>query len=149
MGVDRTEADAGNLGSAGRSPALPSDLPDDFDPAPNAARDQHSLMGDIDALIADGKTYFEAELTYQKSRAGFAANRLKWMVVYGAAAFGLLHLALIALTVGAVIALSPLTGPWIATGIVVILLVLGALAFVAKLRSKLGDIRGVFEGDTE
>ena len=90
-------------------------------------RPDHSLLGDLDALLADGKTYLESEVAYQKSRAGFTANRLKWSVIYGAAAFGLLHLALIALTVGVVIALSPLTGPWIATGIVVALLVIGAL----------------------
>lgn len=102
-------------------------------------------MDDVDALIADGKTYFEAEVTYQKSRAGFAANRLKWTVIYGAGAFGLLHLALIALTVGVVIALTPLTGPWIATGIVVMLLLLGALVFVLKLRGHVADIRDVFE----
>ena len=120
------------------------------DPEPEAAtleNDSPSLMADVDALIADGKTYLEAELAYQKSRAGFAANRLKWTAVYGAAAFGLLHLALIALTVGAVIALSPLTGPWLATGIVVVLLLAGALVFVLKLRGKLGDIRAVFEDD--
>jgi uncharacterized integral membrane protein len=104
-----------------------------------------SLKSDIDALISDGKTYLEAELTYQKSRAGFAANRLKWTAIYGAAAFGLLHLALIALTVGAVIALAPLTGPWMATAIVVALLLAGALVFVLRLRSKVGDIRGAFE----
>lgn len=112
------------------------------------ARDHPSLMSDIDALVADGKTYLEAELTYQRSRAGFAANRLKWTVVYGAAAFGLLHLALIAFTVGAVIALSPLIGPWFATAIVVGLLLAGASLFLMRLRSKFDDIRSVFEDDT-
>ena len=102
---------------------------------------------DIDALIADGKTYLEAEFTYQKTRAGFAANRLKWTAIYGAAAFGLLHLALIALTVGVVIALVPLVGPWTATALVVATLLLGALVFVLKLRAKIGDIRDVFEDD--
>lgn len=127
------------------SPVLPSDMPDDFDPEPAAARGEPSLRADVDALIADGKTYLEAELTYQKSRAGFAANRLKWTAAYGAAAFGLLHLALIALTVGAVIALTPLVGPWLATAIVVALLLLGALVFVLRLRGKLADMRVIFE----
>lgn len=109
--------------------------------------DDPSLVADLDALIADSKTYFEAEVRYQKSRAGFAANRLKWTMVYGAAAFGLLHLALIALTVGVVIALSPLVGPWLATAIVVALLLLGAAVFVQRLRKKLNDIRAMFEGE--
>lgn len=126
---------------------LPPDLPDDFDPDATGEDEAPSLMADVDALIADGKTYLEAELAYQKTRAGFAANRLKWTVLYGAAAFGLIHLAGIALTVGAVIALAPLVGPWIATGLVVILLLAGAVFFTLRLRKKFNDIRDVFEDE--
>lgn len=143
-----TSADSG-IG-AGRAD-LPPDLPDDFDPerpGPEASSaGGASLKDDLEALFSDGKTYLQAEVTYQKSRAGYAANRLKWTAIYGAAAFGLLHLALIGLTVGLVIALTPLTGPWIATAIVVALLLVGALVFVLKLRAKLADIRTVFEDD--
>lgn len=127
---------------------LPPDLPDDFAPEPEPARAEGSLMEDIDALIADGKTYLQAELAYQKSRAGYAANRVKWIALYGAAAFALLHLALIGLTVGVVFALAPLVGPWIATAIVVVLLILGAAFFAFKLRGKLGDMRSAFEDYT-
>ena len=126
---------------------LPPDLPDELTPEPPPAEDDApSLMADVEALIADGKTYLQAELTYQKSRAGFTADRLKWTAVYGAAAFAFLHLALIALTVGIVLALIPLVGAWIATAIVVAVLLLGAFLFVRKLRGKLADIRDVFEG---
>ena len=143
-------ADDTDLTTAARvQSALPSDLPDDFGPEPEAPREAPSLMADLDALFSDGKTYVEAELTYQKSRAGFAANRLKWITIYGAAAFGLLHLALIALTVGAVFALVPLVGPWIATLLVVAVLLVAATVFLLRLRSKVGDIRDVFEGDNE
>jgi hypothetical protein len=142
--VSRADREIG----AGRAD-LPSDLPDDFEPerasTEEPASSEASLMEDLDALFSDGKTYLQAEVTYQKSRAGYAANRLKWTAIYGAAAFGLLHLALIALTVGVVIALTPLTGPWIATAIVVVLLLAGTLLFVVKLRKKLNDIRTVFE----
>ena len=102
-------------------------------------------MGDIEALLSDGRTYIDAELSYQKSRAGFAANRLKFVAIYGAAVFAFLHLALIALTVGLVFALSPIIGPWIATGVVVVLLLAGALIFGLRLRGKLTDIRAAFE----
>lgn len=131
----------------GPAEALPPELPDALDPARSEAGGGGSLLEDVDALIADGKTYLEAEAAYQKTRAGYAANRLKWTAVYGAAALGLLHLALIALTVGIVIALVPLVGPWLATAVVVAILLLGALLFVQKLRAKLGDIRAVFEDD--
>lgn len=143
----RADNDIGVSVAARSSSLLPTDLPDEYGSEPEALRGEPSLMADIDALIADSKTYLEAEVTYQKSRAGFAANRLKWTAVYGAAAFGLLHLALIALTVGVVIALVPLVGPWIATAIVVFALLAGAAVFVLRLRSKLSDIRDVFEGD--
>lgn len=123
---------------------LPPDLPD-LDPEPIEAPDGPSLLEDLDALIDDGKTYVEAEIAYQKSRAGFTANRLKWALIYGAAAFGLIHLALIALAVGAVIALTPLVGPWIATALVVVVLLLAAMVFIARLRSKLGEVRSVFD----
>jgi hypothetical protein len=125
--------------------AVPSDLPDEIEPELDEPRFDHSLLDDLDALVTDGKTYLEAELAYQKSRAAFSANRVKWSFVYGAAAFGLLHLALIALAVGAVIALTPLVGPWLATGLVVIALLALALFFILRLKAKLGDIRDVFE----
>ena len=130
--------------ATGRQSTTPG-LPDDEDEMNAASAANHSLLGDLDAIFADGKTYLETEIAYQKSRAGYAGNRLKWSVIYGAAAFGLLHLALIALTVGAVIALSPITGPWIATVIVVGLLIVGAIVLLLRLRGKIDDIRGVFE----
>lgn len=126
----------------------PPDLPDDLVPEPphveGEAGSEGSLRADVEALIADGKTYLEAELAYQKSRVSYSADRFKWVAVHGAAAFGLLHLALIALVVGAVIALSPLIGPWLATSLVVALLLLGAFVFVRKLRARLREIGSAF-----
>lgn len=140
-------------GAGEREAPLAPDLPDGFETAPLVDDDDEkdaragSLMADIDALFGDGKTYLEAEVAYQKSRAGYTANRLKWTAIYGAAAFGLLHLALIGLTVGLVIALVPLVGPWLATAIVVAVLLAGAAVFVLKLRTKIADIRAAFEGE--
>lgn len=129
---------------------LPPDLPDDYQPeaAIDEEEDAPSLMEDLDALISDGKTYLSAEVAFQKSRATFAAGRLKSTAIYGAGAFAFLHLALIALVVGLVIALTPLVGAWIATGIVVAFLLLGAFLFVRKLRKELGEVSAVF-GDGE
>lgn len=126
---------------------MPSDVPHQVHEEQEEIVHDHSLFDDFSALLSDGKTYVEAEIAYQKSRAGFAGSRLKRSVIYGAAAFGLLHLALIALAVGAVIALSPLVGPWLATGIVVLFLLVLALVFISKLRSSFREIRDVFDGD--
>ena len=85
-----------------------------------------SLRDDVEALIEDGKTYLETELVYQKTRAAFVADRAKGAVIYGAmaAAFGVL--ALIGLTVGLIIALTPLLTAWGASALVVGLLLIGA-----------------------
>lgn len=108
-----------------------------------------SLIDDVLALFDDGKTYAQAELAYQKSRAGFAANRVKYVVAYGAAAFGVFHLALIALTVGVVIALMPLVGPWAATAIVTLSLIVLGVVLLNMLKGKLGDIRSAFAENGE
>lgn len=133
-----------NPGSGDRT-ALPSDLPDDIDPNLEEVRYDHSLIEDLDALLSDSKTYVSAEIAYQKSRVSFAGNRTKWAFVHGAAAFGLIHLALIAFTVGAVLALVPTVGPWVATGIVVVTLFAASLFFVSKLRNSLREIGDVFD----
>ncbi len=65
-------------------------------------------------------------------------------------AFGVLHLALIALTVGAVLSLVPLVGAWGATAIVTLVLLAAAGVFVWLLKGRLDDIRETFDsGDSE
>ncbi len=127
-----------------------TDLPDQYeDDEGEAGPPPPSLFDDLVALFDDGKTYAQAEVAYQKSRAGFAANRVKFVVAYGAAAFGVFHLALIALTVGVVIALMPLVGPWIATAIVTISLIVLGVVLLTMLKNKLADIRSAFAEDGE
>lgn len=123
----------------------PPDPLDDFDDAAEPAGHGPSLAEDVSALFGDGKTYLQAEYAFQKSRAGYTANRLKDAALYGAIALGLLHLALIGLTVGIVIALTPLIGPWLATGAVVVVLAAIAGWFLLKLRSRVEDMRTVYD----
>ena len=129
----------------------PLDLPDGHG-APDTdepeAR-QFSLTDDVLALFEDGKTYAEAELRFQKSRAGFVGNRVKSALIYIFAAFGMFHLALIAATVGLVLALIPITGPLGATLIVTISLVVIGLIMLRLLKGRIDDIRDAFEGDDE
>ncbi len=98
--------------------------------------DEPSLTDDVMALIDDGKTYLEAEIEFQKTRAAFAFARGRSGAAYGAAAAALLHLALVALVVGSIFALAPMIGAWAATAIVVALLAVGGgvLALAAKRR---------------
>ncbi|QZD95510.1 phage holin family protein [Qipengyuania gelatinilytica] len=129
----------------------PLDLPDDYDPEEDG-EGQHgpSLTDDLFALLEDGKTYAEAEVAYQKSRAGFTANRLKGAIAFGLGAFGVLHLALISFTVGAVIALMPLLGPWGATGVVTLALIIAGVVLLMLLKGRIDDIRDAFtDGNNE
>lgn len=123
----------------------PLDLPDDYDPD-DAGEGAHgpSLAEDVFALLEDGKTYAEAEVAFQKSRAGFTANRLKGAIAFGLGAFGVFHLALIAFTVGAVIALMPLIGPWGATAVVTVALILVGVILLRLLKGRIDDIRNAF-----
>jgi hypothetical protein len=88
--------------------------------------EERSLFDDVEALIDDGKTYLEAEFAFQKTRVAVVADRAKSALIYGAVAMLLAFLALIGLTVGAIIALTPLLTAWGAAALVVGLLLLGA-----------------------
>lgn len=89
-----------------------------------------SLRDDVAALVEDARTYAEAELAFQKTRASLAGRR-------GARALGslvlalvLLHIALIALAVGVVIALAPWVTTWGAIAIVVGVMLIGVALLV-------------------
>lgn len=128
----------------------PPDTSDDLDERANdEAEHGPSLADDALALFEDAKTYAEAEVAFQKSRASYTANRLKGAIAFGLGAFGVLHLALIALTVGAVIALAPIVGPWAATGIVTVALIILGVLFLIALRGRINDIRSAFSDDSD
>lgn len=104
-----------------------------------------SIMGDIADLIDDGKTYVEAELRYQKTRLAFSADRGKSGIIFVFGALAFVHLALIALVVGLVIALAPLLTIWGALGVVVGLLLLGAILLLLAARGKFMAIMRAFK----
>jgi len=132
-----------------------ADMPELSDDAPLAEGqgvlegEERSLLDDVRALIDDGKTYFEAELGFQKTRAAFVADRAKSTMVFGAIAALLGLLALVGLTVGSIIALTPLLTAWGASALVVtILLVAAALAARAAGR-KWSSLMRAISGDPE
>ncbi|PKP89548.1 MAG: hypothetical protein CVT75_12910 [Alphaproteobacteria bacterium HGW-Alphaproteobacteria-14] len=114
---------------------LPSD--ENADPATSPDGDPgedsnsfESLRADITALVDDARTYAEAEIAFQKTRAGLAASKSVRALALVVLALVLLHIALIALAVGAVIALAPLVTIWGAIAIVVGVLLAGTTALV-------------------
>jgi hypothetical protein len=96
------------------------------------AAENRSLIDDVEVLIEDGKTYLEAELNYQKTRALFAGEQAKGVALYGLVGFVFAWMALIGLTIGLIFALTPALGGWGATAVVVVAwLVFAAVALRA------------------
>lgn len=116
------------------SDETPFDESSQNDPANDAGKPAatRSLVDNMEALLEDARIYIDAELSYQKTRAGFVADRLKKTVAFGAVAAFLAVLALIGLTVGLIIALTPLITAWGATAVVVLGILLFAYILVRK-----------------
>ena len=106
-----------------------------------------SLTDDVSALLEDGKTYAEAELAFQKSRLAYASKLGRSAALLGLFALGFVHLALIALVVGMVIALSPILTPLGATLAVTAVLVLAALTFVLIAKQRIAELTKAFSED--
>lgn len=114
-----------------------------------ASAEDLSLSEDIMALIDDTRTYAEAEFAYQKSRVAFAADRGKSAALLGMFALGFIHLALIALVIGALLALAPQLGPWGATGLIVGILLVCAIVLLLFARGKAREISTAFKESKE
>lgn len=120
-GRSGNKADANRLGAALDESAA-SGVSDSA--GVNKTASERLLIDDIEALIQDGRTYFDAELSYQKTRAGFVSDRLKKTIIFGCVALLLAILAVLGLVVGSIVALAPLITGWGATGVVVGVLLL-------------------------
>ena len=121
--------------------APPENAPEDFD---------ESLFEEVSALIDDGRTYAEAELAFQKTRAKLAGRLMGVSALLVVVALILLHIAFLALAVGLVIALEPLVTIWGAIAIVVggLLALVCLLGWMALRRGqKLGELFGTSEKD--
>jgi len=105
-----------------------------------------SLFDDAYALYEDGRTYVEAEVAFQKSRAGYASRETGSGVVFTLGALAFLHLALIGLVVGVIIALEPMLGAFGAMGAVVGGLVLLMAIFGLVARSRFKRVSRAFKG---
>lgn len=136
-----------------RAERSPAELEDELNAAVRGEKDsappESSLIDDLTALADDGKTLFEAEIGFQKTRLAFAANRSKTAVLSGLMAIGFLHLALIALVVGAVIGLTPYLTAFGATAAVVGILLAGAFFLLLRVRGSAREIGEAFENDAD
>ena len=107
------------------------DVPADPDPTDGTDGGSFTaLRDDVSALVEDARNYAEAEIAFQKTRAGLAGKRGARALLLLVLALVLLNLALVALAVGAVIALAPLVTIWGAIAIVVGVLLVGVALLV-------------------
>ncbi|MFM2302248.1 MAG: hypothetical protein RLZZ84_1984 [Pseudomonadota bacterium] len=91
-----------------------------------------SLVDDVRQLADDARTLLEAELAYQKSRAAVAGAGIRGIAGWGALAAALVFFALMALVMGALLALAPSIGGWAAMAVMVAgLLVMAAISGLA------------------
>ncbi len=107
-------------------------------PPPMAEGEDLSLMEDVRLLLGEARTFAQAELTYQKTRAAFVGAETRSIAVLGIGAVVLLLLAVVALVLGLVIALGTLIGPWLAMIVVpvAVLAVAAIMAISARARLK-------------
>lgn len=87
---------------------------------------ERSLVDDVTRMVEDGRTLLEAELAYQKSRAVVAGQGARAVAAWGGLAVVLVCFALMALTFGLVLGLASVIGPWFATLVSVLALLLAA-----------------------
>lgn len=124
-----------------------ADLPSDLPPEEAEAARERSLVDDLRLLADDAKAYARAEYAYQKSRGFHAGQELKRAVIFGALAVACVIVALMALTLGTVLALAPILGAWGATGVVVLVLLVIAGIFALVASSRLRRTARVLEGE--
>lgn len=113
--------------------------------ASEAAAEERSLIDDVEVLIEDGKTYLEAELNFQKTRAAFVGDRMKRIAGLGLVGFVFAWMALTALTVGLVLALTPLLTAWGATAVVVFLWLLIAAVAMSVAAARWRELASAFD----
>jgi len=97
-----------------------------------------SLVEDVRLLIGEARTFAQAEVAYQKTRAAYVGAQTKAIAVLGLGAVVLVIFAVMALVLGAVIAVGTLIGPWLAMIVVplAILIVAAIMGIAARKRSK-------------
>ena len=108
-----------------------------------------SLAEEVEALIEDGKTYIQAELSYQKTRAAFMADEAKTTAVYGLAAAAFGSLALVGLTLGLIIALTPWLTAWGASALVVGGEAVAAVLFARAAAKRWRKLMDAIQPDSE
>jgi len=119
------------------------------DKADGPAEDNRSLFSDMATLLADGRTFAEAEIAYQKARLGYAGKRGLRIAICGALALVCVIFALFALIIGVILGLAPYLTVWGSSAAVVIALLLTALVCLVIARHNARRISAAFRDEPE
>ncbi|MGC3980820.1 MAG: phage holin family protein [Steroidobacteraceae bacterium] len=106
-----------------------------------------SFAQDLRLLAEEARALAHAELTFQKTRAAYVGAEVRTITLFAALGAAFVFFALMALTVGFVIALGTVLGPW--TAMVVATLVIGGIAAGLMLlaRARMRRMRAVLADD--
>ncbi len=133
---------------------LPDDGPADYpgfgtavDDEPGAA--ERSLVEDVRALVKDARLLAEAEIDFQKKRAGYGAQAAKSIVALFGAAGAAAFFAAMALVVGLVIALAPILTIWGSTALVTAALLVAAWLLASRGLAKLRTMKTMIAADAD
>lgn len=126
-------------------PSMPSEEQEALD----SVIEDETIIEELSALVEDAGIYATAELAFQRTRAKLAGRNIVAVLAFVVLAIILLHISIIALAVGLVIALEPLVTIWGAIGIVVgiMLLSVAILGLAAARRGQL--IAEMFESSKD
>ena len=116
-------------------------------PAVTAEPAERSLVDDVRQLAGDARDFAKAEIAYQQSRAKVVGGSAGGIAARAALALVLVLFALMALVVGAVIALAPVLTAWGATAVVVAVLVAGAVLTALSARAQWRRLTALVNGE--
>lgn len=122
--------------------------PETFDEDDLLEGPERSLAEDLKELWVDGRTLLHAEFAYNKARGLFAADAFKSIALFGAMAALLCVLALMGLTVGLIIALTPYLTALGATAVVVLALLLVAFLLVRSAAGRWRRMVGMLSDES-
>ena len=109
-----------------------------------------TLLDDLRLLLDDLSTWLDAEVAYHRTRAAFAADRIKTAAISAVAALVVALLAAVGLVIGLIIALAPYLTAFGSTALVAGLLLVGAWVLVRRASRAMTDLRSSgSEGPTD
>ena len=130
--------------------AVDEAMPDHGNAASTAYGDDMNRPGMIEqlnGLYQDGRSLVDAEIGFQRARLSAAGRQIRVMAALAFVGLVLLSCALIALTVGTMISLMALLGPWGAMGATVAgSLILAAICFWLAA-GRIGRVTALFASD--